>query len=102
MSITKESYFKLVKLSELSKLNRNTSIQVIGKILSYDKMNQKLQIDDTFSTLSIDIGKKLDITLKVGQVIRAFGSYDGIKILIEKIIDWPIEPEKIPILFTGL
>lgn len=102
MSISKESYFKLVKLSELSNLNRNTSIQVIGKIISYDESNQKLQIDDSFGSLSIDIGKKPDFTLKVGQVIRIFGSYDGIKILIEKIIDWAIDPEKIPILFSEL
>lgn len=102
MSISKETFYKLVKITELSTLNRNSFIQIIGKIILFDETNNRLQIDDTFGQLTIEIGKNKDFTAKKGQVIRVYGTFDGIKMSIEKIIDWSIEPEKIPILFSGL
>ena len=101
MSVIKESYYKLVKISDLTAVNRNTFIQIIGKIILYDKTNEKIQIYDSFGTHTIDLGKNKDFNGAAGQVIRVFGNYDGIKIIVEKIIDWSIPPEKIAILFSG-
>ena len=99
MSIQKESYYKLVKIPDLATLNRNTFVQIIGKITHID--NNKLQINDSFGTHTIEIAKNTDISFKTNAVIRVFGYWDGIKIIVEKIIDWNIAPDKIPILFTS-
>ena len=99
MSIQKESYYKLVKISDLAMVNRNTFVQIIGKITLID--DTKMQINDSFGTHTIEIGKNPDISFKPNSVIRVFGNWDGIKIFVEKILDWNIAPDKIPILFTS-
>ena len=102
MSIQKESYYKLVKINELSTVNRNTFIQIIGKITLFDEKNQKIILDDGFGKHTIELQPSTSNTFKAGQVIRVFGNWDGIKISIEKIIEWNIDPSKIAILFKGL
>ena len=98
MSITKDSYYKLVKISELPTVNRNTFIQLVGNIIHID--DQNIQIDDSFGKHTIEIGKTVDISVKLGQVLRVFGNWDGIRLSIEKILEWNIAPDKIPILFS--
>lgn len=101
MSITPETYHKLVKISELSTLNRNTSIQLVGVVSLYDEQNLKIHLNDTFGDLFIDLGKTPEIPLTQGKVVRVFGNWDSIGITVEKILEWDIVPEKIPILFSS-
>lgn len=99
MSIQKESFYKLVKIPDLATLNRNTFVQIIGKITHID--DNQVQISDSYGTHTIEIGTKTDISFNMNGVIRVFGNWDGIKITVEKIMDWKIDPAKIPILFTN-
>ena len=101
MSIQKESYFRLVKISELSTVNRNTFIQLVGNVTMVDEKNNQITIDDSFGKHTIELGTTVEESFKIGQVVRVFGNWDGIKLGIEKILVWNIEPEKIPILFTA-
>ncbi len=100
MSIQKESYYRLVKISELSTVNRNTFIQLVGNVTMVDEKNNKIIIDDSFGKHTIELGTTVEELFKTGQVVRVFGNWDGIKLSIEKILVWNIAPEKIPILFT--
>ena len=99
MSIQKESYYRLVKISELSTVNRNTFIQLVGNITMVDDNTNKIIIDDSFGKHTIELGS-VEHTFKTGQVVRVFGNWDGIKLSIEKILQWNIQPDKIPILFN--
>lgn len=100
MSIQPESYYKLVKISDLPTLNRNTLVQLVGQITLYDESEKKIQFDDTYGKHTIELGKSLDIALQEGKVIRIFGNWDGIKISVEKILEWDIVTEKLPVLFS--
>ena len=102
MSIQKESYYKLVKINDLSTVNRNTFIQIIGNITVFDEKNHKVVIDDGFGKHTIEIGSNVNIPFRIGQVIRVFGNWDGIKISIDQILEWSIDPNKITLLFQGL
>ena len=98
MSIQRESYYRLVRIKDLPTLNRNTFIQIVGSITHID--DQNIQIDDTFGKHTIEIDRTAEISVKLNQVLRVFGNWDGIRLGIEKILEWNITPEKIPILFS--
>lgn len=99
MSIQKESYYRLVKISELSTVNRNSFIQLAGSITSIDEENKKIVIDDSFAKHTIELGTGIEQSFKPGQVVKVFGNWDGIKLSVEKILPWTIPADKIPILF---
>jgi len=99
MSIQKESYYRLVKISELSSVNRNSFIQLVGSITSVDEENKKIVIDDSFAKHTIELGSGIEQTYKPGQVVKVFGNWDGIKLSVSKILQWIIPSEKVPILF---
>ena len=101
MSITRETNYKLVKLNELPTLNRNTFIQIVGLVSLYDEHVQQIQLDDSFGKISIELGKAPEFTIAKNKVVRIFGNWDGIKISVEKVLEWDILPEKLPILFSS-
>ena len=100
MSIQKDVFYRLVKISDLATLNRNTFVQIIGKITLLD--GTKVQIDDSFSKHTIELGERNDSFIQLGRLIRVFGNWDGIKMTIEKILELNIDSDKIPILFSPI
>lgn len=98
MELTKEPYYKLTKIEDLSRATVMSPIQLVGKIESIsDSEDQISVIDGTGTYLISNIPDKTEIKDK--SVYRIYGRWDGVDIAVEKIIPWDIPFEKINLVF---
>ena len=103
MSLQKEPFYKMTKISDLSKVMKNSPIQIIGIVKNYSSAEKKLILDDLTGVHTIFVPDKIaPIKYQDGMVVRIFGKWDGIKLsLIDQILEWNIEPDKIPLVHTN-
>ena len=96
--MNKEPFYRLVKINELSKIEKNSLIQIVGSIENIGD-EKSIVLNDGDSNISLKI-KDDDVILALQEIIRVFGRWDGIKIEVEKVLKWKIPKEKLQFLCT--
>ena len=96
MDIEQLEFYHLLAIEELTKSSINQKVQVIGKVEQFTSNTNRIVFTDASGSYTLFYELK---DLSLGDVIRVYGTWDGIQLKPDKLLHWEIDSKNIPRLF---